>query len=186
MKMLAWSGARRGVVLIVTALLLTPVSAALAAGKAGPEAARAFLDELRAIAPRWRAVGVQLGDISWGMELDLSGRTPKVRYPDLGCEGHWEVLGKAPGGPLVIIEQIDNGLKECLDGGVAFLEEIDGTMLRYRWLDGDGEAVAKAVLVPGRFSPDLADALYDLTLEHVDRSFLSLAETRGLVPYRTP
>ncbi len=186
MKKPARNGARWSLMLIAAMLLLAPGSATLAAGKAGPEAARAFLDRLRTIAPRWRAVGVQLGDISWGMELDLAGKAPKVRYPDLGCEGHWEVLGKAPDGPLVVIEQIDTGLKECLDGGVAFLEVIDDTMLRYRWLDGDGEAVAKAVLVPGRFRSDLAEALYDLTMEHVDRSFLSLAETRGLVPYRTP
>lgn len=167
------------------ALFVTlPMASPLAAGSA--EGVR-FIEDLRRQAVQWRGVGVQLGDVSWGMELDLSGDVPRVRYPDLGCEGHWQVLGRKAGGPLVVIEQIDKGREECIDGGVALVEPIEtGGLLRYHWLDGDGETVAGAVLVPGRFDPALADALLDLTMENIDQGFLSLAETRGLVPYRTP
>lgn len=111
----------------------------------------------------WHGVGLQADMASWSLEVRFdSDQVAKVHYPEVNCGGIWH-YSSVSDARIIARESITYGHEFCLDGGIVWLDPLEGNLLAYRWFYPDGSLYAVAVLWAGEISSGDYDALLNFT-----------------------
>lgn len=120
---------------------------------------------------RYSGVGWQADGNHWSIEVLITERGAQVAYPSASCSGQWSLTARTPT-RLDYMEQITDGVAECIALGSVTLEPMADGRLIYTYREHPTAILARAVLVP--LGPERMDYMQRLrlTLDNIDFDFL--------------
>lgn len=117
-------------------------------------------------------VGWQNNGSHWSIDLELTKDGGKISYPSSGCAGQWSLIDERPE-QLKYVEQILQGVENCIELGTVTIRGMRDGRLEYEWKEHSAIVVARAVLVPAKENSRLSyHDLMMLTLNNVAMDFL--------------
>lgn len=120
---------------------------------------------------RYSGVGWQADGSHWSIEVLITEKGAQVAYPSAACSGQWTLINRMPE-RLDFMEQITDGIEECIPLGAVTLEPMADGRLMYTFREHQAAVLARAVLVPlGVERLDYMQRLR-LTLDNIDFDYL--------------
>ncbi len=96
---------------------------------------------------RYYGVGWQNDGNHWSIELLVQKDGAQIAYPSIGCAGIWKQSGQSER-QVEYIEEIKDGLDDCVALGAVRLEPLKDGALLYTWMETPPTVAARAVLLP--------------------------------------
>lgn len=95
----------------------------------------------------WEGTGYQIDtNETWTMRLVVAGKSYKIEYPSLNCDGRWNVISI---GSWVarFRERITRGTDQCTNNGNVVIERLSRRQIAYRYSNpGQSAVTASAIL----------------------------------------
>ncbi|GEM_PF-2074873 len=116
-------------------------------------------------------VGWQRDGQHWSIEVLIDEAGGQVAYPSLECSGKWTLTNTGEN-RLEFIEQILEGIDDCLELGTVHLTVRQDGNLSYTWYENEPTVEARAVLVPIEDDRIPYMDLLMLTLNSINTDFM--------------
>jgi len=126
---------------------------------------------------RYYGVGWQNDGNHWSIELLVQKNGAQIAYPSIGCAGIWTLSGKS-GRQVEYVEEIKDGLADCVALGAVRLEPLKDGALLYTWMETPPTVDARAVLLPVTIDRKPYMSLLKLTLNQVSLDYMLPEFTR--------
>ncbi|NOX39416.1 MAG: hypothetical protein GXP05_02565 [Alphaproteobacteria bacterium] len=120
---------------------------------------------------RYYGVGWQNDGNHWSIELLVQKNGAQIAYPSIGCAGIWTQTGQS-GRQIEYLEEIQDGLSDCVALGTVRLEPLSNGALLYTWMETPPTVAARAVLLPLTEDRKPYMSLLKLTLNEVSLDYM--------------
>lgn len=116
-------------------------------------------------------VGWQRDGQHWSIEVLVDEAGGQIAYPSLDCTGTWTLKSKSAE-YVEYIEQILQGVEDCVELGIVRLESLENGNLVYTWFETEAAVEARAVLLPSGDTRLTYMQQLMLTLNNIDTDFM--------------
>ena len=94
----------------------------------------------------WEGVGLQYNNKhTWTIKATITRNSYSIDYPSLNCGGKLRLI-KASGNRMVFKEELNYGLKRCVNGGKVIITKSGNNEAKFEWYYPNGKKGAAGTL----------------------------------------